>query len=139
LSQREPKEPHIVISDRDPGLPFSKGLMASQVMVTGLSPVRAYQVAEAIEERLRERGVPSVSNEELGELGLAVLGDAAGRAVGRDFPGRDEYVYPAVMRVYDSLERGRFTISIAAPGFVSVSPVVDLYRDIEVNFALTAR
>ena len=41
--------------------------------------------------------------------------------------------------MFDGLERGRFTISIAAPGFVSVSPVVDLYRDIEVNFALTPR
>ena len=28
----------IVISDRESGLPFSKGLFASQVMVTGLSP-----------------------------------------------------------------------------------------------------
>ena len=30
------KAPHITISDREPGLPFSKGLMASQVMVSGL-------------------------------------------------------------------------------------------------------
>ena len=44
----------IVISDREPGLPFSKGLLASQVMVTGLSPLRSYQVAEAVEERLRD-------------------------------------------------------------------------------------
>src|SRR5438477_281441 len=46
------KIPHVVISDREPGLPYSKGLMASQVMVSGLSPFRAYQVAERIEERL---------------------------------------------------------------------------------------
>ncbi len=55
-NQKEPRTPHIVITDREPGLPFSKGLMASQVMVTGLSPYRAYQVAEAIEDRLREQG-----------------------------------------------------------------------------------
>jgi len=48
----DPKNPQVLISDRDPGLPYSKGLMASQVMVTGLSPLRAYQVAEAIEVRL---------------------------------------------------------------------------------------
>jgi hypothetical protein len=34
------------------------------------------------------------------------------------------------------LESGRFTIVIDAPGFVSVTPVVDLYEDLEVNFAL---
>ena len=81
----DPKNPQILISDRDSGLPYSKGLMASQVMVTGLSPVRAYQVAEAIEERLRERGVPSISNEELGELALAVLEDLAGERYARNF------------------------------------------------------
>ncbi len=47
---------HIVIADREHGLPYSKGLMASQLMVTGLSPYRSYQVAERVEERLLERG-----------------------------------------------------------------------------------
>jgi 2-phosphoglycerate kinase len=49
----DPKGTQILISDQDTGLPYSKGLMASQVMVTGLPPMRAYQVAEAVEERLR--------------------------------------------------------------------------------------
>jgi hypothetical protein len=38
--------------------------------------------------------------------------------------------------VFASLESGRFTMVIDASGFVSVSPVVDLYHDLEVNFAL---
>ena len=29
---------------------------------------------------------------------------------------------------FDSLESGRFTVSIAAPGYVSVTPVVALFR-----------
>ncbi len=81
----DPKNPQILISDRDSGLPYSKGLMASQVMVTGLSPVRAYQVAEAIEERLRELGVPSISSAQLGELALGVLEDLAGERYARNF------------------------------------------------------
>lgn len=40
---------------------------------------------------------------------------------------------------FAGLESGRFTVSITAPGFVSASPIVDLYRDTEVNFALTPR
>lgn len=82
---KEPKSPQILISDRDTGLPYSKGLMASQVMVTGLSPVRAYQVAEAIEERLHELGLNQVSSEQLSELALDVLADLAGDRYARNF------------------------------------------------------
>ncbi|HEY7659148.1 MAG TPA: hypothetical protein VIC58_00955 [Actinomycetota bacterium] len=81
----DPKSPQILISDRDTGLPYSKGLMASQVMVTGLSPVRAYQVAEAIEDRLHELGLPAVSSAELGTLTRSVLEDLAGERYARNF------------------------------------------------------
>jgi len=74
----EGRTPYILISDREQGLPYSKGLMASQLMVTGLSPIRAYQVAQAIEDRLRERGAPSVTSEELADVTVAVLQDVAG-------------------------------------------------------------
>lgn len=68
----------IVISDADPGLPFSKGLLASQVMVTGLSPFRAYQVAEEVEIRLHERRQAMLTSTELSELALDVIGELAG-------------------------------------------------------------
>src|SRR5205814_9194495 len=72
----EPKV--IVISDRRQGLPYSKGLAASELMVTGLSPYRAYQVAEQVEERLLERRVLSVTAGELDDLTATVLTDMAG-------------------------------------------------------------
>jgi 2-phosphoglycerate kinase len=75
----------IVISDPDPGLPYSKGLRASQLMVTGLSPYRAYQVAEQIEERLKARKVSSVTGEELDELTIDVLSDLAGERYATNF------------------------------------------------------
>jgi 2-phosphoglycerate kinase len=68
----------IVVSDRDPGLPYSKGLRATELMVTGLSPYRAYQVAEQVEQRLLERDVGSVTSEELDDLTIDVLSDLAG-------------------------------------------------------------
>ena len=63
------KTPHITISDRD-GLPYSKGLMASQVMVTGLSVYRSYEVAETIEIRLLDAGRSSVASSEVSALAL---------------------------------------------------------------------
>jgi 2-phosphoglycerate kinase len=85
MEPREPKTPHIVITDREPGLPFSKGLMASQVMVTGLSPYRAYQVAEAIEDRLRAQGLASVTSDELSDLALTVIDEIAGERYAKNF------------------------------------------------------
>ena len=37
---------------------------------------------------------------------------------------------------FSRLERGRFTMTVEASGFVSVAPLVALSSDIEVNFAL---
>jgi 2-phosphoglycerate kinase len=85
VSQREAKEPHIVISDREPGLPFSKGLMASQVMVTGLSPFRAYQVAETVEDRLREQARASLTSGELSEVTLEVIRDLHGERYAKNY------------------------------------------------------
>jgi 2-phosphoglycerate kinase len=85
LTEKGPKTPHIVISDREPGLPYSKGLMASQVMVTGLSPFRAYQVAEEIEERLHARGSTSLTTDELSSLALEVLTQIAGDRYAKNF------------------------------------------------------
>src|SRR6266536_6647398 len=68
----------IVISGVDPGLPYSKGLWASELMVTGLSPYRAYQVAEQVEQRLIQRDVVSVTTDEIDDLTIDVLSDLAG-------------------------------------------------------------
>jgi len=75
----------IVVSEQSPGLPYSKGLRASELMVTGLSPYRAYQVAEQIEERLLDRKVASVTRDELDELTIDVLSDLAGERYATNF------------------------------------------------------
>jgi 2-phosphoglycerate kinase len=75
----------IVISGHEPGLPYSKGLRASELMVTGLSPFRAYQVAEQVEDRLLKSQVRSVTKEELDELTVEVLRDLAGERYARNF------------------------------------------------------
>jgi 2-phosphoglycerate kinase len=85
LSKRESKSPQVLISDKEHGLPYSKGLMASQVMVTGLSPYRAYEVAEAIEDRLHDLGAPSVTSNELADLAVAVIENVAGDRYARNF------------------------------------------------------
>jgi 2-phosphoglycerate kinase len=82
---KEKKTTHILISDGAPGLPYSKGLMASRVMVTGLPPFRSYEVAERIEEVLQARGAPSVTTRELNSVAVRVLQEMAGERYAKNF------------------------------------------------------
>lgn len=68
----------VVIRDEKYGLPYSKGLMASSVMATGLSPVDSYEVARLIENYLREKKILSLSVEELREITLKILREKVG-------------------------------------------------------------
>ena len=69
---------HVVITDQEYELPYSKGLMASEIMATGLAPARAYHVAEVIEERLHAAGRWAISRDELHQVALQVLRDEVG-------------------------------------------------------------
>jgi 2-phosphoglycerate kinase len=76
---------HVVISDEQHQLPYSKGLMASSIMATGLAPARAFHVAEVIEERLDDSGRASISQSELTDLALAVLREEVGDRYAESF------------------------------------------------------
>ena len=70
--------PHVLITDQEYELPYSKGLMASSITATGLVPARAFHVAEVIEQRLLATGAASISRAELTDLALDVLRDEVG-------------------------------------------------------------
>src|SRR5437588_1928621 len=76
---------HILVTDEQHQLPYSKGLMASAIMATGLAPARAFHVAEVIEERLNESGRASIGRAELTDLALDVLRDEVGARYAESF------------------------------------------------------
>src|SRR5688572_29141034 len=76
---------HVVISGQEYELPYSKGLMASRIMATGLAPARAFHVAEVIEDRLRGLDRPAVAATELHELVIEVLRDEVGQRYAASF------------------------------------------------------
>jgi len=76
---------HILVTDEQHQLPYSKGLMASSIMATGLAPARAFHVAEVIEERLDEGGRASISQSALTELALTVLREEVGDRYAESF------------------------------------------------------
>jgi 2-phosphoglycerate kinase len=75
----------ILISDREHGLPFSKGLTANAVMAAGLSPARAYQVAAAVEDELRRLGRASVTTKELRAMTAETLAREAGERYAQSY------------------------------------------------------
>jgi 2-phosphoglycerate kinase len=132
---REKRSAPIVISDREPGLPYSKGLMASQVMVTGLSPYRSYKVAERIEDELIERGVASVNQEELRALALRVLEDEAGDRYARNFERWQEIArldVPIVVLIGGATGVGKSTIATQIAGRMGIVRVIpsDAVREV---------
>lgn len=68
----------VIVKDREHGLPYSKGLTANTIIASGLPPLRAYQVAQVIEERLRDRKSPTVSVAELRKITIAAIREEAG-------------------------------------------------------------
>ena len=50
-----------ILIEREHGLPYSKGLTASSLMVTGLGPIKSYDVANKVEEALIALGTDTVS------------------------------------------------------------------------------
>jgi 2-phosphoglycerate kinase len=70
--------------DVESGLPYSKGLLARALMATGVSAVRAYELALRVEADLAVSGARTVDLDRLEELARDVLGEEEGeRAVQR--------------------------------------------------------
>ena len=56
-------------------VPFSKGLMARALVVTGLDPERAYLIARRADRDLTDRGAVSLDLDRLGELAAELIGE----------------------------------------------------------------
>jgi 2-phosphoglycerate kinase len=56
-------------------VPFSKGLMARALVVTGLDPERAYLVARRLDVDLSERHAGSLDLDRVGEIAAGVIGE----------------------------------------------------------------
>lgn len=75
----------ITITDKKHGLPYSKGLMASSIMATGLAPSKAYHVARLVEETLRSKNKYAVSIQELRHLTESTLLNEVGEDYQRKY------------------------------------------------------
>ena len=134
-------ERQVKAAGHDFGLPYSKGLMASRIMATGLSPARAFHVAEVVEKRLHERGgtgagaAPAVTEPELVELVLEVLQAEAGERYAKSFAKWQRVMQldlPLVVLIGGAPGVGKSTIATQLANRLGVTRVIptDAIREV---------
>jgi 2-phosphoglycerate kinase len=133
MSDRRRK--HIFIAEREHGLPYSKGLTASELMVTGLGPGRAYAVANKVEQELVGLGRESVTAERLHDLTLEVLRREAGDRYAEAFikwQSVSELDIPLIILIGGATGVGKSTIATQLATRLGITRVVstDAVREV---------
>jgi 2-phosphoglycerate kinase len=125
---------HIVVSDQA-GLPYSKGLMASSIMATGLAPLRAYEVAERIEERLLASERYEITREELRELAISVLSEVVGKRYAdtyRNWQAVEGLDLPLIVLIGGTTGVGKSTIATQLAARLGITRIIstDAVREV---------
>jgi 2-phosphoglycerate kinase len=107
-------------------VPFSKGLMARALVVTGVDPERAYLIARYADKDLAERGAMSLDFDRLGELAAELIGEEeAARTVRRlqqlDALARHEE--PLLLLIGGTTGTGKSTIATEAAHRLGITRV----------------
>ena len=113
MSDRRPPGSPVVSPDAH--LPYSKGLMAKALMGTGLSPERAYELAQLIEgELVRDSRETSASQEDVYDVAADVLAEHENEQAVRRlrrFQALQEVEVPLIILVGGATGTGKSTIT----------------------------
>ena len=125
----------ITVSDGAAGLPFSKGLLSSSVLVTGMPQSRAFAVAEAVERRIVEAGIASITSAELAERTLDAIRETAGETYALNYVRWREVQaleVPLVILIGGATGAGKSTIATQLAARMSIVRVVatDAIREV---------
>ncbi len=126
---------HIVISDEEHALPYSKGLMASSIMATGLAPARAFHVAERIEDRLHHRDSDTITRAELSALAQATLVEEVGVRYAESFAKWqvvNRLDKPLIILIGGATGVGKSTIATQLAGRLGITRIIptDAIREV---------
>jgi 2-phosphoglycerate kinase len=124
----------IVVSDRA-GLPYSKGLMASSIMATGLAPFRAYEVAERIESELLDAGRNEITREELRDLAMKVIAEVVGQRYADTYgnwQSVEELDLPLIILIGGTTGVGKSTIATQLAARLGITRIIstDAIREV---------
>ncbi len=125
---------HIVVSDRA-GLPYSKGLMASSIMATGLAPYRAYEVAERVEQELLSANRFEITRVELRELTTSTISEMVGQRYAdtyRRWQAVEELDLPLIILIGGTTGVGKSTIATQLAARLGITRIIstDAVREV---------
>ncbi len=125
---------HIVVSDRA-GLPYSKGLMASSIMATGLDPFRAYEVAERIEEELIVSSTFEITRDDLRDLATRTLSEMAGQRFAETYhnwQAVEEMDLPFIVLIGGTTGVGKSTVATQLAARLGITRIIstDAIREV---------
>jgi 2-phosphoglycerate kinase len=107
-------------------IPFSKGLMARALVVTGLDTERAYLIAHRAERDLAARGALSLDIERLGELAAEVIGEESAETTVRRLKRLDalqRLEEPLLLLIGGATGTGKSTIATEAAHRLGITRV----------------
>jgi 2-phosphoglycerate kinase len=107
-------------------VPFSKGLMARALVLTGLDPERSYLIARRAERDLAERGALSLDFDRLAEIAADVIGDdEATKTLRRlrQLDALDHLEEPLLLLVGGATGTGKSTIATEAAHRLGITRV----------------
>jgi len=122
-----PHGKQIVLSDKRHGLPFSKGLLAQSFTATGMSPSLAHQIAQSIQEDLRQRDELAITVARLRELAH----DSLLRMAGEEYARRYMRIYklskldqPVIILIGGTTGVGKSTIATEVAHRLGITRIV---------------
>jgi 2-phosphoglycerate kinase len=117
----------VIIKDQKHGLPMSKGLLAQSFTATGLSPVRAYAIAQTIQDSLRETGRLELTTDELHEVAAGALEEHAGVEIARRYMRLNEIARldrPLIILIGGTTGVGKSTIATEVAHRLGITRIV---------------
>ena len=107
-------------------VPFSKGLMARALVLTGIDTERSYLIARCADRDLAERGAVSLDFDRLGELAADVIGEEeAGKTLRRlrQLDALQRLEEPLLLLVGGATGTGKSTIATEAAHRLGITRV----------------
>ncbi|MBJ7347919.1 MAG: zeta toxin family protein [Thermoleophilaceae bacterium] len=125
----------VIVVKNDSRFPYSKGLMATSLMASGLPPDRSYELATMLEQQLRERGDHYIGTNELNQLAEAILAREENDVAVRNFRRwrqLDRLQRPLIILICGATGAGKSTLATMLAHRLGITRVTatDMVREV---------